>query len=456
MGQTTNDNILDRLEHSTMFHLSLGSKELFHSNFLYWLSIVDWESFLIVMRGLAKVDSFWWEQTFKHSNETAENQVEVRRESHNFDLSIYVKTSKEKRKDGEVCEVETWIPVLVLENKMKSLPRHAQLQEYTEKAFNEWKQKKSNYELAVLWKEQPISFVLLSLFIDEDFSNNCSHKYEFGRKQKQLIQIDACWEKNNYADLYGLLNSIHLKEEQTSLNQKILEDYSQFVCALHELAIHDWLISEDDSFVEKIYPWAIDGYSGDRQVRLRIDDIRQKVHYAQLKSMLEKALRSQGLQVTEAPFKRNDSDGLYYGTNFAHNIGILEVAIKQGDESIFLQLQGHSYAHAFALSDNKDAASRLIEHRLAMEPLFEFAEEDNDPVGKERITTKYPEILHTNELYPQGVNPQAIKKKRRLMCFKYFGQGFVYQNVLIPRSVTIGQVIQAMVEDTKKCLTIHF
>ena len=55
------DNILERLEQSSMFHLSLGSKELFHSNFLYWLSIVDRDTFLSVMHSLAKVDKFWWE-----------------------------------------------------------------------------------------------------------------------------------------------------------------------------------------------------------------------------------------------------------------------------------------------------------------------------------------------------------------------------------------------------------
>ena len=448
MEKQSVDSILNRLEHSSMFHLSLGSKELFHSNFLYWLSIVDRDAFLSVMHGLAKVEKFWWEDSYSQDN------IEVRRESRNFDLSIYVKTYTEKSKKGEILEVETWIPVLVLENKMKSMPRHDQLQEYTAKAFNEWRRKKPNNQLATLWEEQPISFILLSLFTPEDFTANCTYTHKYSKDEKS-IHVEANWEKNSYSDLYRFLSAIRIGEEK-SLNQKILCDYCQFINALNDLAVNDWQINGNDSFVERIYPWAIEGYTGDRQVKLRIDDIRQKVHYAQLKSMLEKALRSQGLQVTEAPFKRNDSDGLYYGTNFAHNIGILEVALKHGDESIFLQLQGHSYAHAFALSDNKDAASRLIEHRLAMEPLFEFAEEENDPVSKERVTTKYPEILHTKELYPQGVNPQAIKKKRKLKCFKYFGQGFVYQNVLIPRSVSIGHVIQAMVEDTKKSLTIQF
>jgi hypothetical protein len=65
MEKQSVDSILNRLEHSSMFHLSLGSKELFHSNFLYWLSIVDRDAFLSVMHGLAKVEKFLWEVTTK-------------------------------------------------------------------------------------------------------------------------------------------------------------------------------------------------------------------------------------------------------------------------------------------------------------------------------------------------------------------------------------------------------
>ncbi len=430
-----------------MFHLSLGSKELFHSNFLYWLNIIDRDAFMSVMHRLAKVEKFWWEDLFSKDN------VEVRRESRNFDLSIYVRTCIEKCLEGEKRKVETWIPVLVLENKIKSLPHHDQLQEYTAKAFNEWRQKKRNDQLATLWKEQPISFILLSLFIPEGFPANCCHTHKYGKNKKKL-QVEATWKKNSYADLHKFLSVIRIGEEE-SLNQKILCDYCQFVKALNELSVNDWQINENDSFVDKIYPWAIKGYTGDRQVQLRIDDIRQKVHYAQLKSLLEKGLRANGMQIMEAPFKKNSPDGLYYGTNFSHNIGIIEIAVKHGEESLFIQLQGNSYAHAFSLADNKDAAKRLLERKNDMEPLFDFEEKNKDSDSEERTTTKYPHILKTRVLYPQGMNTQATKKERKLRCFKYFGQGFVYQNVLIPKEVTIREVILAMVEDAKNCLKIN-
>ena len=453
MEETTIGNILQSLEHSSMFHLSLGSKELFHSNFLYWLSIVDWDAFILVARKLAGVECFWWEYLYKRSDDRDENEIEVRREFHNFDLSIYVCVNREPPKEGSMEVKETWIPVLVLENKIKSLPRYEQLQEYTTKAVNEWKKKKHKKELETLWREQPISFVLLSLFIDEEFKTDCQYK----EKEKPLFEVN--WVKRNYHNLHDCLNNIHL-EDESCLNQKILNDYRQFINALHELADYDWRIEGKDPFVKKIYPWALKDYHGDDQVRLRIDDIRQKVHYAQLKRMLEDALHKCSLQASETPIKKDDSNGIYYGTSFAHNIGILEIAVKQGKDIVFVQLQGNSYAHGFVHAGGKDAANRLWGLKTKMEPLFEFEEESRQPIFPNlRLTDKFPEIFSKrddkkNVLYPQGVNKQANKKGRKLKCFKYFGQGFVYQNILIPETVTIGEVIQAMVEDTKKCLKI--
>ena len=102
---------LKTLQDSTMFHMSLGSKELFHSNFLHWISIVNWNAFLNIMHGLTDVEKFWWEDKYCPDK----NNLEVRRESQNFDLSIYILIEEKEEK-------QKWIPVLVLENKVKSIP----------------------------------------------------------------------------------------------------------------------------------------------------------------------------------------------------------------------------------------------------------------------------------------------------------------------------------------------
>ena len=444
------DKILERLEHSSMFHLSLGSKELFHSNFLYWLSIVDWNAFMQVARKLAGVKCFWWENQYKRSDDRDENEIEVRRESRNFDLSIFVCVHREAKEDGSTEAKEAWIPVFILENKMKSLPRQDQLQEYTEKAFKEWNKKKKFDQIEELWQQEGISFVLLSLFVDDEFQNQCYYTYKKKENERQVV---ANWKIRNYKDLHEFLKGMKLQDGNV-LNLQILEDYCQFILALHDLAENDWKISVDDMFVKTIHPWAIKGYHGDRQVQLRIDDIRQKVHYAQMEKMLRKKLSEEGIEACHA--KEKDKKTVMYATNYAHNIGILEISVAfQGDTFIFIQLQGNSYAHAFARLKNENAAQELIKYEQQMEPLFEFSLEGPANEKCERVTEKYPAVLMSKVLYPQGVNKQAVRNKMDLTNFKYFGQGFIYQNILIPEKVTIGEVIQAMVEDTKKIIEIR-
>ena len=444
-------NILDRLEHSSMFHLSLGSKELFHSNFLYWLSIVDWDAFILVARKLAGVEYFWWENQYKRSDDRDENAIEVRREYRHFDLSIHVRVEQERDEEDPSFIKSIWIPVFVLENKMKSLPRQDQLQEYTEKAFQDWKNKKKNDELKKMWEEQPISFVLLSLFVDKEFHPQCNFTYEYGRKIKKEIHVTAIWKHNNYKDLYDLLNRADLKILNL-LNQEIVKDYCKFILALHELAENDWRISPNNRFVETIYPWALKDYHGDGQVRLRIDDIRQKVHYAQMEAMLKEKLKEAGIEAIHASADKEKKAQVRYNTNFAHNIGILEISVRlKGDCAIFIQLQGHSYAHAFCY-DKKDAAKELNNRRSSLECMFDFDELSPKVTNDfKRITKKYPSELQTNVLFPRKLNSRA---KGCLRDYKYYGKSFVYQNVLIPEHVTIDAVIHAMVEDTKKCLKI--
>ena len=47
------DECTQKLRSSSMFYMSLGSKELFHSNFLQWLSVTDWKFFIKIMHTLS-------------------------------------------------------------------------------------------------------------------------------------------------------------------------------------------------------------------------------------------------------------------------------------------------------------------------------------------------------------------------------------------------------------------
>lgn len=116
MNTKQQKNHCAELNASPLFIFSAGSKELFHSNFLYWLAIEHWDIFISIMRELANLENehFWWEDIYKFEKEN----LEVRREYHNYDLSIYIQVNTK------------WVPVLILENKVKSLPYAEQLAQY--------------------------------------------------------------------------------------------------------------------------------------------------------------------------------------------------------------------------------------------------------------------------------------------------------------------------------------
>src|ERR1700676_1892052 len=106
MNPTRSQAEVDILRSSPLFQLSLGSKELFHSNFLAWLfETYPQESGRALSRFLKK-------------DEGSAVMLPVLREQKNRDLTINFKNGQQ----------------LVIENKVKSLPYIEQLELYSEGA----------------------------------------------------------------------------------------------------------------------------------------------------------------------------------------------------------------------------------------------------------------------------------------------------------------------------------
>ena len=172
------------LKRSPLFNLSLASKELFHSNFLSWLSECNWDVFVKVMSDLAKKHFDWNKKDF-----------EVCREDDNFDLSV------RKKLDN--------MPVFVLENKVKSIPTEEQLKRYTEKVQS----KKMDITA--------ISFVLLSL----TELNNCPTE----------------WKQRNYNDLSNYILR-YLNDIADCYHRLVVMDYCTYISNLQLLA-DNWNMS---------------------------------------------------------------------------------------------------------------------------------------------------------------------------------------------------------------------
>ena len=353
---------LKALRDSITFQMSLGSKELFHSNFLEWLSIIDWDCFLKVLHKLAGIgenDSFWWEKEncpievegvtdrlFRPEN----GNIIVRREYNHYDLSIYILYGyTNPRQDG--IPKPKWRPVLILENKVKSMPYQEQLGQYAQKAFSEWEQSYPKKQPKDSWEKKGVTFVLLTLFDEATFiqtkvgpNGQCKH--------------DITWHKSNYHTLSTAISDAFKRLSSNPKAQTIIDDYSLFAKTLHNLSkTESWLVKEMDSYQDKIIKTAPE------ETRLRIADILEKVHHERmLRILIDKLEQSESLKSKhehwnkEKEFKgpkgeKNYNTGIvFYETAFSRGKGATQVfVIVNDDYRLMIQLQNNQYRRCVIL-----------------------------------------------------------------------------------------------------------
>lgn len=219
------------LKASPLYNLSLGSKELFHSNFIAWLWNIDktHKSFQ------AMLNSMGCDVVLR------ENDVLFREKNH-FDISI----ERDKA------------TVFVLENKVKSLPTFSQLKRYT-----------NDIKAQV---EGGAKFILLSLAQNIE---NCSEIEKLG------------WTICSYEKLSNSLMAFTESLKLDEYTYRIITDYRDFIRNLHELA-QSW---EKDIENFPVYPpqkkkgEISEGEKLDEELRLR--DIHEKLYYSSLYEKLK-------------------------------------------------------------------------------------------------------------------------------------------------------------------------
>lgn len=399
----------DMLKNSVTFSMSLGAKELFHSNFLYWISLTNRDFFLDIMRDLAGHSNvpFWWE----------ESNFEVKREYHNFDLCICVKYENNSKKADR--EDYILMPVLILENKMKSLPQTDQLKQYTKKALD--LNKKARNKLAIDEKtangndQASITFILLSL-LGSDIDTNFP-----------LDNKDYFWNKKNYQDLYKAFNTSK-DERLEGLTLDIVNDYMKFIKSLYSLA-NDWDFNINDSFNQKlIFP--------DKDLEeLRIHDIRDKIHFQLLLKLIRKELEK-----NYSNFKNINTN-----TGYTHQKGLIDVWWEYGDVHFKIQLQGNVYKHAIEVIDNKNQnLDKYCKNEINDEIINSFL---NFTKESEIFKNVVEEENGSIKIMPKN-NRQAVNKGYSDK-YCYYGKIFAYRYITISscENISIGDVVKMIVND---------
>lgn len=239
-----NNEIIKRLQSSPMFQLSLASKELFHSNFLYWL----WK---------AEPDVFW--SVMATFGITRDNEIVVRREWENLDLSLVRIGTRKKRgyKKEEYDEKIEYVAdiVAVMENKVKSLPRKEQLKGYDEKIKK----------------------------VDKDKSTICT-KILLSLPNPEFEMKGTGWKHIRYEDYARVLND-NKNNASSPYNKAVLTDYCQLIdslCAMKE----EWLCGDDAAFLRMKYTSILKSDDDKEMRELRINDIRHKIIYSKIRELL--------------------------------------------------------------------------------------------------------------------------------------------------------------------------
>lgn len=234
------DLSIDKLRHNPVFCLSLGNKELFHSNFWAYL-LTDFGAPLPAVRAFFGIPK--------------SADIKVLREKKHFDLLIYWNVGNE-------------YSCLVIENKVKSLPNAAQLKKYAEDVAKDIR------ETLNLKRNDSIAQIRLAVVAPERLIQEI--------KQGSSGTSGMAWESLPYEDLAKAIKK-DLADVEDCHKQWLLESYVDFLKELFKI-LNTIEIDEETSFFT---PKA----TLDVLEEIRIHDVYEKVWFSILKDKMRSVLK---------------------------------------------------------------------------------------------------------------------------------------------------------------------
>lgn len=352
MAQKQNPVLVKTLQDSPLFQLSLTSKELFHSNFLYWLSVTYQDLFKETFSKLDCNTAAW------------PDKWEVEREYKHLDLCV-----KGPGKRGKIY--------LVLENKVKSIPNQKQLNRYA----------------AIGNKAPTCDFVLLSLATD------------FPDKDQIDANSGGKWIVWNYGDLAAALDKALTScgGNVRPFHKEIIEDYIQLVEELHRL-FGNLTVNDNDRYCDNV---------SQVYANLRMDDVYEKVRASSIVEKLAERLRDRlgkshiaiesGYKIekigeqSELFFTR-----VYVDSGFTRGMGLVEAKVKINDRYVLaVQIQGEQYRHAiewFNFNTEQDQWTQTQKEKLPS-GWFTSAAYVKQPDGRTKDHCKYVDNKKSNSIF---------------------------------------------------------
>lgn len=417
--------IANALEASPMYNLSLSSKELFHSNFLAWLGNNEntKQFFVDVINELVE-----------NLNLQLSGDWTVKREDDHFDLSIKTKGDKGKY-------------LLVIENKVKSLPRKTQLNDYISKNIK--------------GKDEKTKFLLLTL-VDR-----------YPDKP-----IDG-WIKKTYNDLAGIMKKQYKKNTISNQYEKsLIEDYIHFILNLNDL-VKEW--NKETVFAQKM------------SVDLpKLEDLHKKLQFGLYCKKLRERIRGISKDKivvyddNDIPADADIDDKVcvkvYWDYASLGKEGILDVEIPvtsfcnpqivvglntddKGNPmvpfNIKIQVEGHDYRHVIETNTDIAGDKPLGEDLVKIGKNHPYTDNTGfdyfivDPSKSTWNSPKYESVCNKDKSI--FVSPKLHPvRKTKMWPFKSYRDkkkvNFIYQSRTIKDNILIDQVLNNIVDEVIRIL----
>lgn len=347
MAQNQNQALVKTLQDSPLFQLSLTSKELFHSNFLYWLGVTYRDLFKETFSKLGCNTAAW------------PDKWEVEREykaAKSISLDLCVKGPGKK---GKIY--------LVLENKVKSIPNQQQLNRYV----SYWKRD----------NEKPC-FILLSLM------TNFPNKGQIGRNG---------WKVLSYGDLSGALKRalssyVSSVPKVSTYHEEIIKDYIQLAKGLHGL-FGKLTVFDNDRYCDNV---------SQVYANLRMDDVYEKVRASSIVEKLAEKLRDRlGKEshiAIESGYKiekigestEHCLAKVYVDSGYTNKQGVVDAKVKINDRYVLtVQIQGEQYRHAIECLGMQEDQWENIKNEALFPDWFSFTARGNKLEDQTKDHCKY-------------------------------------------------------------------
>lgn len=356
MFEETVRRLVPELNKSPTFAMSLGAKELFHTNFLAFLLETDLEP----IKGITKSLKKWL------FGKDFQGDVWAFRECKNMDLMV---VPQDPSSDA------AW-SMVVIEAKLKSIPTISQLEGYDRKLFGSKEENKKIHRFSIGSVDSAkYDFVRLSGGEIVDYRQSNSerkegqhHKWDSSKpkKIKRIIlaptdpyktsssQLESPrWTHWTWSEIYNLIRiELEIVDRDSDGIVSLVESYSKDLCKILELLDRtEELVGEFCSSKLRIDFQSFDDLLLNELKVARIHDLISKCAYWHLSEKIRTYLETKGHR-------------LEFGVHFSRGTPILEISKKLGSHEIGVQIQGGQYRH-FILSRKPDehlkkiAAARL-------------------------------------------------------------------------------------------------